>query len=186
MFIILERLRGSIGEFKVINGFLLALFLFFLLPNHPYIAMLSGAGYIFGNKIGGWGLWKGSLSVHRESSYILHTEREGGVYTGIQKFTEWILPPTPSNWLNHCRMALFLRGLWWWIPTLAPLYFTSVDPISISIGILVLAIGFPVSCDIGYYTSKIFNFNYMDMGWEHSEVEYGFIQDMTLITLILI
>lgn len=178
---LLERLRGFIGEFKIINGFILALIIYLLFPTHYIVALCVGIGYIFGNKIGGFGLWKGSLSVKRENGFVYHTEREGGIYTGIQKLVEWIMPPTIENWLDHCRVALFFRGIWWWLPPLAPFYFVGIGINHIFLAVILLAIGFPLSCEIGYYTSKLWNFKYMEGGSEHSEVWYGVMQDLVLI-----
>ena len=180
-----ERLRGFIGEFKIINGVILALIIGLVFPTYYFVAMAVGIGYIFGNKIGGWGLWKGTLAVKRENGFVYHTEREGGIYTGIQKLVEWLMPPTIENWLDHCRVALFLRGIWWWLPTLAPFYFVGIGINHIFLAVILLAIGFPLSCEIGYYTSKIWNFKYMDGGSEHSEVWYGLMQDIVLISLVL-
>lgn len=186
MFLVLERLRGFRGEFKVINGIALALIVGLLFPTHYIVAVFVGLGYIFGNKIGGWGLWKGSLAVKREDGFILHTEREGGIYTGIQKLVEWLMPPTIENWLDHCRVALFLRGIWWWLPTLATLYFIGIGFNHLFLAVLLLSIGFPLSCEIGYYTSKLWNFKFMDGGSEHSEVIYGFMQDIVIIGGLII
>lgn len=182
---LLERLRGFIGEFKIINGFILSLIIGLLFHDNYFVAMFVGMGYIFGNKICGWGLWKGTLSVQREDGFFLHSEREGGIYTGIQKLVEWLMPPTIENWLDHCRVALFFRGIWWWLPTVIPLYFIGIGFNHLFLAVLLLSIGFPLSCEIGYYTSKLWNFKYMDGGSEHSEVWYGLMQDIVLISLIL-
>lgn len=181
MFLVLERLRGFRGEFKVINGVALALIVGLLFSTHYIVAVFVGIGYIFGNKIGGWGLWKGSLAVKREDGFILHNERDGGIYTGIQKLTEWLMPPTIENWLDHCRVALFLRGIWWWLPTLATLYFIGIGFNHLFLAVLLLSIGFPLSCEIGYYTSKLWNFKFMDGGSEHSEIWYGLMQDIVIL-----
>lgn len=184
MFIILNRLRGTEGLWSKIIGLLLALVTLIAFHN-TYVALAVGLGYIIGESFG-WGLWVGTLTVQRLNGYALHDEGEGD-NNGIAWLASHIVKPTQENWLNYCRVALTIRGLYWWIPTLAPLYFVGFNPLVLLGCILFLSVGFPIACEIGYRTSKLFSFEKYGFsvsgGWEHQEIWYGLMQDLVLITL---
>lgn len=185
MFIILNRLRGTQGLWSKIIGLLLALVVQIVFCN-AYVSIAVGLGYIIGESFG-WGLWVGSLTVHRESTPN-KTEDEGA-NNGIQWLSRKLVPNYLENWLTYCRVALTIRGLYWWLPTLAPLYFVGFSVDSLAIAIILLSVGFPLACELGYRTSKMFEFNKYGFsvvgGWEHQEVWYGLMQDIVLISLIL-
>lgn len=183
MFLILNRLRGTQGLWSKIIGLLLALIVQIAFDN-PYVSVAVGLGYIIGESFG-WGLWVGALSVHREAT-TNKTEDEG-VNNGIQWLARKIVPNWEEEFLHYCRVALIIRGFYWWLPTLAPLYFVGFNPIDLTLSVFVLSLGFPIACEIGYYTSKKFSFSKygFDMvgGWEHQEVWYGLMQDIIFIAL---
>lgn len=185
MFIILNRLRGTQGLWSKIIGLLLALVVQIAFYN-PYVSIAVGLGYIIGESFG-WGLWVGCLSVHRENT-TNKTEDEGA-NNGIQWLARKIVPNYLDNFVNYCRVALTIRGFYWWLPTLAPLYFVGFNPIDLTLSVFVLSLGFPIACEIGYYTSKKFSFSKygFDMvgGWEHQEGVYGALQDLVVIGLVV-
>jgi len=180
MFIVLNRLRGMRGFVAKVNGLLLGILIYLLYGNY-YVAIAVCAGYIIGESFG-WGEWIGNLSVHRNSTT---KQLEDGKSNGIQWLAKKIVPDYKYNYIRYCNVALTIRGLYWWLPTLLPLYFVGFTLIHLVIAITFLAIGFPIACYLGYRTSKIWNFKYMNGGWEHQEVWYGLMQDIVLISLIL-
>ena len=95
-----------------------------------------------------------------------------------------------KDWINYCRVALTIRGFYWWLPTLAPLYFVGFNPYYLAIAVVLLGVGFPLACEIGYRTQKLFSVDkpyfHMTGGWEHQEVWYGVIQDLVFIGLAII
>ena len=185
MFLFLNRLRGTQGLWSKIIGLLLALVVQITF-NNPYVSVAVGLGYIIGESFG-WGLWVGTLSVQREKGYELHDEGEGR-NNGIEWIASHIVKPTQESWLNYCRVALSIRGFYWWLPTLAPLYFVGFSIELLTLMILALSIGFPLACELGYYfRDKIIFHKYgfsVEGGWEIQEVFYGLFQDLVLITLI--
>ena len=185
MMLILNRLRGTQGLWSKIIGLLLALVVQIAF-NNPYVSLAVGLGYIIGESFG-WGLWVGCLTVHRENT-TNKTEDEGA-NNGIQWLARKLVPNYLDNFVNYCRVALTIRGFYWWIPTLAPLYFVGFNPYVLLVCIAFLSVGFPIACDIGYYTSKKFNFGKygfnMHGGWEHQEVWYGLFQDVVIFILLL-
>lgn len=182
MFLILNRLRGTQGLWSKIIGLFLALVVQIAF-NNPYVSVAVGLGYIIGESFG-WGLWVGTLSVQRLNGYALHDEGEGR-NNGIEWLASHIIKPTQENWLNYCRVALSIRGFYWWLPTLAPLYFIGFSLPVLALMIGLLSISFPIACELGYYfRDKIyfekFGLSYRG-GWELQEGFYGLIQDLVLI-----
>lgn len=180
MMLILNRLRGTDGLWSKIIGLLLALVVQIAFGN-PYVATAVGLGYIIGESFG-WGEWVGTLSCNRTAVEA----NEEGKNNGIQWLASKVFKPE-TDWLNYCRVALTIRGFYWWLPTLAPLYFVGFNPYYLAIAVVLLGVGFPIACEIGYRTSKLFSLNkpYFQMtgGWEHQEVWYGVIQDLVFIGL---
>lgn len=179
MITILNRFpRGMYGIGAKFNGVILGLLTYFVFHN-PYISIAVAIGYVLGECFG-WGLWVGTLTEKRELGFLLVDEGEGR-NNGIEWIASHIIKPTQENWLEYCRLALTIRGFYWWLPTLLPLYFVGISLDTLFIAISLLAIGFPIACEIGYYTSKLWNFKFMDGGSEHSEIWYGLMQDIVFI-----
>ena len=182
MMLILNRLRGTEGLWSKIIGLFLALIVQIAF-NNPYVSVAVGLGYIIGESFG-WGLWVGTLSVQRLNGYALHDEGEGR-NNGIAWLASHIISPTCENWLNYCRVALSIRGLYWWLPTLAPLYFVGFSVEILTATILLLSIGFPIACELGYFFRDKISFEKYGLsysgGWELQEGFYGLMQDLVLI-----
>lgn len=185
MFLILNRLRGTQGLWSKVIGLLLALVVQIAFGN-PYVSIAVGLGYIIGESFG-WGLWVGCLSIHRESTNN-KTEDEGS-NNGIQWMARKIVPNYLDNFVNYCRVALTIRGFYWWLPTLAPLYFVGFSVELLTAMILLLSIGFPIACELGYYFRDKISFEKFGLsyrgGWELQEGFYGLMQDIVLVSLIL-
>ena len=181
MMLILNRLRGTEGLWSKIIGLLLALVVQIAF-NNPYVSLAVGLGYIIGESFG-WGDWVGTLTSGRTVMPVPYTE---GKNNGIQWLATKVVDPV-IRWREHCRVALTIRGFYWWLPTLAPLYFVGFDPYYLTIAVVLLGVGFPIACEIGYRTQKLFSVNkpyfHMTGGWEHQEVWYGVIQDLVFIGL---
>ena len=184
MFLILNRLRGTQGIWSKIIGLLLALVVQIAF-NNPYVAIAVGLGYIIGESFG-WGDWVGCLTSNR-NNYKDTTDE--GKSNGIMWLSQKIVPDWKNNFMNYSRVALAIRGFYWWLPTLAPLCFVGFNPLVILGCILFLSVGFPIACEIGYRTSKLFSFNKYGFsivgGWEHQEVWYGLFQDLVFGGIII-
>ena len=183
MFLILNRLRGTQGLWSKIIGLLLALIVQIAFDN-PYVSVAVGLGYIIGESFG-WGDWVGTVSERCYTS--MPTPYDEGKNNGIQWLASKIIDPS-KDWINHCRIALFIRGIYWWLPTLAPLYFVGFSVELLTLMILALSIGFPIACELGYYFRDKVSFEKYGLsysgGWELQEGFYGLMQDLVLITLI--
>ena len=184
MFLILNRLRGTEGLWSKIIGLLLALVVQIAF-NNPYVSIAVGLGYIIGESFG-WGLWVGNLSVHQSNNY---TDDGEGANNGIQWLSRKLVHNYLNSFLNYCRVALTIRGFYWWLPTLAPLYFVGFSIELLTAMIFLLSIGFPIACELGYYFRDKISFEKFGLsysgGWELQEGFYGVMQDIVLISLIL-
>ena len=179
MMLVLNRLRGTNGIWSKFNGLLIAYILLSVFNNH-YLALSVGILYVIGESFG-WGDWVGAVS---ERNYLsMPQPYNEGKNNGIQWLASKIIDPS-KNWLNHCRLALLIRGLYWWVCLLPLVFFIEWCFVLLTIALLSLA--FPLACEIGYHTYKLWNFKYMTGGWEHSEVFYGLFQDLILIFLLIV
>lgn len=178
MFLILNRLRGMNGVWSKFNGLLLSYILLSVFHNH-YVALSVGILYVIGESFG-WGDWVGTVSERGYTS--MPTPYEEGKNNGIQWLATKFIDPS-KDWLNHCRVALIIRGFYWWV-CLFPLVFF-VEWYYVLTAILFLSLAFPIACEFGYRTTKLFNFKHMTGGWEHQEVWYGLFQDIVILILLL-
>lgn len=182
---LLNRMRGGGVKYGSIYATLAIGVFFGILTLNPYIGLACAIGYNLGERMG-WGLWIGNLTNHRDNNSPDDGE---GIHNGIQWMARKIVPNYATNMIHYCRVALTIRGFYWWLPTLAPLYFVGFEPLFLLGCVMFLSVGFPIACEVGYYTSKKFNFSKygfnMHGGWEHQEVWYGLMQDIVLISLVL-
>lgn len=178
MFTILDRLRGMNGVWSKFNGLLLAYIIYSVSHNH-YVALAVGIGYVIGESFG-WGEWIGTLSCNR----TVVENNEEGKNNGTQWLASKVIDPS-KDWINYCRVALTIRGFYWWLPTLAPLYFVGFSVELLTLMILALSIGFPIACELGYYFRDKVSFEKFGLsysgGWELQEGFYGLMQDLVLI-----
>ncbi len=181
MFTILNRYRGTYGWFAKVNGVVLGL-LTYLVYGDVYVSLMVAIGYIVGESFG-WGEWIGCLTTNA-TSYV---ENEEGKNNGIRWLATKIINPD-KEYREYCRVALTIRGFYWWILTLSPLYFVA-DAYIVTLAIVLLSIAFPIACELGRLTAPLFSFEYKTFsikgGWEHQEVWYGLTQDIVLIGVIL-
>lgn len=178
MFTILNRLRGTWGWFAKVNAVVLWLLVYLAYSNY-YIAIICSLGYLLGESFG-WGEWVGNLTTHRRNT--TETLEDEGEKNGIKYIATRLAPDWPNNYLRYCRVALVLRGAYWWLLALGALLYVSCW---YALGIVVLSLAFPLACELGYYTSKLWNFKFMNGGWEHQEVWYGLMQDVIIFSLLL-
>ena len=180
MMTLLNRLRGTQGLWSKIIGLLLALVVQIAFGN-PYVSVAVGLGYIIGESFG-WGEWVGTLTGDRNFKQL----NEEGKNNGIQWLASKFIEPS-KDWINYCRVALTIRGFYWWLPTLAPLYFVGFSVESLAIAIILLSVGFPLACELGYYFRDKVSFEKFGLsysgGWELQEGFYGLMQDIVIIAL---
>lgn len=182
MFLILNRLRGTYSWFAKVNGVVLGLLVYFFTKELD-IAIACALGYIIGESFG-WGEWVGNITETRLNS-VDKLEGEGK-NNGIQYIAARLVPNWSVAYLKYCRVALVLRGLYWWTPTLIALCFIT-NPFLVISCVIVLALSFPLACELGYFISKRLSFKFLELnsGWAWQEVIYGLLQDIVLISLLV-
>jgi hypothetical protein len=207
MFTILNRLRGTYGWMSKVTGIILGLLVYAIFDNY-YVAIAVTLGYVLGESFG-WGDWVGELSVNKTNKAPAVTT--DGVNNGIFFLANKIIDYR-REWTEYCRLALAIRGMYWWL-CLIPLYWVGVNAMIIVIAILLLAVGFPIACELGYRSRdifglhKIYNENkkvigskivykgkvkktlkqkifFIEGGWEHQELYYGIMQDIVILFIV--
>jgi hypothetical protein len=195
-----DRFPKSDQLAKLSVGVILAALMFIF---SPIITLTSGwkllwliapvAGFILGESMG-WGEWIGGVIGHGSKP---ECDKKQGDENGIHWITSRIIDRR-DDYLNYCRLALFLRGIWWWFPALLPLLIFScfggwvVGPIKFVIGMLLLGVGFPASVEIARLAFiKIKNRNIVELGdgnivWSWAEWIYGAWHGLIIMSLILI
>lgn len=177
---IANRLRGTYGWFAKVNGVVLGLLIYIVFGN-LYVSLVVTIGYVLGESFG-WGDWVGCLTSNR-NNYKDTTDE--GKSNGIMWLSQKIVPDWKTNFIDYSRVALTIRGFYWWFLALAPLYFVA-DSLLITVSILFLSIGFPIACEIGYLLrNKDYSFWKLSYkgGWEMQECVYGLMQDIVLLLI---
>lgn len=175
-----NRLRGTNGVWSKFNGLLLAYILLSVFHNH-YVALSVGILYVIGESFG-WGDWVGTVSERGIKN--IPKPYEEGKNNGIQWLASQIIDPS-KDWINHCRVALIIRGFYWYIPIFFVLFFVGIQPYFLIISTLFLSISFWLSYELGYYLQDKISFEKFGLsfkgGWELGEAVVGFTQDLILI-----
>lgn len=164
MFSILNRIRGMYSWFRPLYALCIGMVVG-LVTGNLYVAICSWL-LAWGGVAMGWGDWD-CVATNREatkpSPYI------EGSDNGIQWLAEKIIS-SDKNWLNHCRVCLVLDGAYraiWILPMMYTMGWSAL------VGFIVLTPMFWLASELGYWTTKWWNFKYMTGGWEHQEIWYG-------------
>lgn len=174
MFIILNRLRGMFTWARVLISIVTGMVSYIII--HDYLESIFIAIVYFVPLTSGWGSWD-CIATDRTAKKP-NPYSEG--WLGVQQITEWIYP-SDRDWLTHCRIALLIDGMF---RALWVLIFTFFIDIRIVMPcFIMMSCAFLFASELGYYTSKKFNFKYMTGGWEHQEVIYGAIVGLVFMIL---
>lgn len=189
---VLNRLRGTGKIISFINGNIIyALYIgivFALLSyNHPtslnsiFIGFVAMTLYILG-EASGWGKWVGSLCHPENVTESVKQETKNGVFFAIHTIANFFIPQK-LNYFWYCRVALTLRGIYWWLPLYLFLGFVGLINYyeALVIGLL-LGVGFPVASELGRLWGFTFKFKifHLSRGWENQEFIYGALQGIAL------
>jgi len=151
------------------------------------LCLLPLGGYLMGESWG-WGKWIGGIISHGE-----HTEfdKKQGNENGIHWIANQCFDERKS-YLNYCRFALALRGIWWWFPCLLPLlifgamgvwYWAIVKFI---IAMVVFGLGFPLSVEISRLWNLRKNKYDGNVVWAEAEVLYGGLHGLLIALMLLL
>lgn len=156
-------------------------------PGAFYLAAFSL--YMLGENWG-WGKWVGGIVTYHhagEKAAAWAIENNSDDTLWIHSVVSRMLNPAADP-LNYCLAALFLRGLYWWLPLFS--FFAYVDPgrwTAYVFAMIAMAAAFPVSV---YYSNR-FDFEFMiedamtptERYWANGEFLYGWLQGIILFAL---
>lgn len=217
---VLNRLRGtglifSISKLKITGTIIYSVYfglLFGLLTQNIIIGTLTIGLFLLGESMG-FGKWVGALTkdtpLNLEKEY---NDKEGKQFPFIHYIAN-IFIKEKKDFINYCRLALFIRGLLWGICVYLSLinaqgivnfFIVNINYIAnISISFIeipsyisvfdyalisfIYGIGFPLAC----YLATLKSFNYKNRfisivgKWESQEVYYGFIHFICNLYILL-
>ena len=164
MFLILNRLRGMFTWARILISIAAGL-VSYLFLHDVYLSGLVAIIY-FIPLTSGWGTWD---CIATDRTAIKPNPYSEG-WLGVQQIAEWLYS-SYKDWLTHCRIALLIDGMFRALWVLIFAFF--IDICIVIPCFIVMSCAFLLSSELGYYTSKLWNFKYMTGGWEHQEVIYG-------------
>ena len=158
----LNRLRGTYSIFAKVNAVIIGL-IFGYVTKSAYVGSAMAIGYLAGESMG-WGEWIGGIIRNDGAVSMRYDGRKNGIEWLATRFTD-------IHTINYHILSLFIRGIYWWLPSLAALFFV-MNSLIVGLAIILLAIGFPASVLIA-------------KEWKKAEYLYGGIQDIVLLGLIV-
>jgi len=188
VFALLNRVRGS--ELKVwfirldpVATWLIAgiISLMIYIPTHNNWYIIGGLLYVVGERPA-WGKWIGTCI-----DGVCRFSQKGGIIGAIAN----MIVSEKQNCVLHSKVALTIRGAYWFAPCLLFAYHIMIlDILTVLSGIAVIAICFPISVALGkvlpvpamWVTKPV---TWTTVVWSKSELIYGFIQGAVLWTLLL-
>ena len=175
MFLILNRLRGMFTWARILISIAAGL-VSYLFLHDVYLSGLVAIIY-FIPLTSGWGTWD---CIATDRTAIKPNPYSEG-WLGVQQIAEWLYS-SDKDWLTHCRIALLIDGRFRALWVLIFAFF--IDICIVIPCFIVMSCAFLLSSELGYYTSKLWNFKYMTGGWEHQEVIYGALVGLAFMILL--
>lgn len=177
----------------------LALIVGYLTMN-VYAGIATMIAYLIGESKG-WGEWVGTLTSSKELTQAdllrNYKDDEGRGFPYIHKIANLIAPEISAcddlesktiQYLKYARVALTLRGMFWWGLVYGVMFAFGLVSVYEYISItLALGFGFPIACELGKRIGfegsvGVVNFS---RGWENQEIVYGLMQGLCLWYVVL-
>lgn len=149
--------------------------------------VIAGLLFTLGESMG-WGKWIGYLVSFDGKQKPNYKDKEGVKFPFIHQTANYFAPEI-VDYREYCKIALTIRGLYWWLPLFSFLLFIGLIGWFEALSALaILSVGFPIACEIGAnmryeYHSKYFN---TSRGWENQEIVYGIMQTICITINLLI
>ena len=132
--------------------------------------------------------WIGSI-IHPDGDP--QYEKRQGYESGIHQVANALIKER-QHYLAFCRLALALRGVWWWVPVFVPFYIFGcfgdwrIGAIKLAAGVVALGVGFPLSVE----ASRRWNLRQAEysgnVAWAEAEVFYGALHGVVLVLLLVL
>ena len=190
---VLNRLRGigdvmRVGNFRVTGIMLYALYLMVVVTmlSEWYYGLAFVVLFVAGESYA-WGKWIGYLVDYEDEHSPEYDSKVGKSFPYIHYIANAIVSER-VNYKKYCQVALTLRGLVWFAPMYAVLWYAGlINWIEVVIISIVLAVGFPIAAYVGRNLdyNKMFGILEFKRGWENQEVVYGLIQGMCLWYVVI-
>ena len=191
---VLNRLRGigdvmRVGNFRVTGIMLYALYLMVVVTmlSEWYYGLAFVVLFVAGESYA-WGKWIGYLVDYEDEHSPEYDSKVGKSFPYIHYIANAIVSER-VNYKKYCQVALTLRGLVWFAPMYAVLWYAGlINWIEVVIISIVLAVGFPIAAYVGRNLdyNKMFGILEFKRGWENQEVVYGLIQGMCLWYVVIV
>jgi len=144
-------------------------------------------GYLMGESWG-WGEWIGGIIDHGANPQLTNKQ---GFENGIHWIANQVFDEE-KRYLNYCRFALFLRGIWWWLPALLSLlvfgamgvWYWAI--IKFIIAMVVIGMGFPLSVEISRWWNLRKDKYDGNVVWAEAEALYGGLHGLVIALMLII
>ena len=191
--ILLNRLRGTgdvlrVGNFRVTGIMLYAVYLMIVVTmlSEWYYGLAFVVLFVAGESYA-WGKWIGYLVDYEDEHSPEYDSKVGKSFPYIHYVANAIVSER-VNYKKYCQTALAIRGLVWFAPMYAVLWYAGlINWIEVAVISIVLAVGFPIAAYVGRNLdyNKMFGILEFKRGWENQEVVYGLIQGVCLWYVII-
>ena len=190
---ILNRLRGTgdvlrVGSFRVTGIMLYALYMMIVvsLVTEWYYGLAFVVLFVAGESYA-WGKWIGYLVDYEDEHSPEYDSKVGKSFPYIHYIANAIVSER-VNYKRYCQVALALRGLVWFAPMYAVLWYAElINWIEVAVISIVLAVGFPIAAYAGRNWDYNARFGVLEFkrGWENQEIVYGLIQGLCLWYVVI-
>lgn len=193
---IFNRWRGTGKIFWKINGNIIYAIYWALLIGFIsgiwYNGVIFGLLYILGESFA-WGKWVGFITMKDRETYKPkeigdYINDDGMSFPYIHYIANFFIKQR-NDYLNYCRLALGIRGFFWWVLPLSFLYFINLIVLwQLVFGLIVVSVGFPIAGELSRYVCIEYRSRFLNLsrGWENQEVIYGFFHFIGITLMILI
>ena len=158
--IILNRWRGTGVIYGKITGNMIYAGYWFLLVaflSEWYFGLIFAGLYVAGESYS-WGKWV-SYICFPENHEKEYDNKTGRNFPWIHYIANFFVDQE-KDYLVYCRLALSIRGLFWFLPMLAFLYFIDLIVLwQLIFGTVILSLGFPVAADLRASSTEVSTVN---------------------------
>lgn len=174
-----NRLRGTINYLVWVPAACLGAAVWWLSKDWIAAAVVAGA-YVLGENFG-WTKWIGCITnKYTQAQYNrLWLDDDTGKKDGSYWIAQSIVDEQ-TNYKAHCLVGMIVRGLYWWLPVFAALWwFGLASPLEAAGAAVGLAIAFPFAYKAGY------KYQFMGKYLRSAEVIYGAIYGAVLAGVLV-
>lgn len=188
--IIFNRWRGTGLIFYKVNGNILYAVYWFLLlfciTNNILYGVIFCGLYLLGESYS-WGKWVSYLCF--PENHEKEFENKTGKSFPFIHFTANFIIDQKKDYLNYCRLALALRGFYWFFPMILFLFLISlIDIYQLLFSTILLSFGFPLAAELSRFYNPKLNFKFLicENNWETQECIYGFFHFLGITLMLFI